>query len=99
MKKIILLRKSHVDTYTKKDGTVVAAHDDSRTVTSVKTMPKSHAKLHKDAEAGVAHSEEHANEHKRLVAMYHDSKADWERQAINRKINHNWARAERVQKK
>lgn len=99
MKKIILLLKSHVGAYTKQDGTVVAAHDDKRTVTSVKSMPKSHAKLHKDAEAGVAHSEEHASEHKRLVGMYHDSKADWERQAVNRKISHNWTRAERVQKK
>lgn len=32
MKKIILLLKSHVDTYTKKDGTVVAAHDDNRPI-------------------------------------------------------------------
>lgn len=31
MKKIILLLKSHVDTYTRKDGAVVAAHDDKRT--------------------------------------------------------------------
>lgn len=30
MKPIVLLLKSHVDTYTKKNGTVVGAHDDKR---------------------------------------------------------------------
>lgn len=99
MKKIILLRKSHIDTYTRKDGTVVASHDDKRTVKSVNPMPKAHAKLHQDAEAGVAHSEEHAAEHKRLVDMYHNSSADWERQAANRLISKNLARAESKPKK
>jgi len=30
MKKIVLFIKSHIDTYTRKDGTVVQAHDDKR---------------------------------------------------------------------
>lgn len=32
MKKVILFLKAHVDTYTRGDGTVVQAHDDSRPV-------------------------------------------------------------------
>lgn len=55
--------------------------------------PKSHEKLHKEAEAGVAHSPEHAAEHKRLMGLYGGSSADWERQAVNRSINKNHQRA------
>lgn len=98
-KPVIIFAKAHVDSYTRSDGTVVQAHDDSRQSASVKKpMPKSHTKLHADAAKGVAHSQPHAERHKELVDMYHSSNDDWERQAVNRLINKNWAYAEKAKK-
>jgi hypothetical protein len=54
-------------------------------------MPEKHQALHSDAADDVRGSEKHQAEHNRLLNLYHSSKADWERQAVNRLISHNAA--------
>lgn len=43
--KPFLLIKSHIDTYTRKDGAVVAAHDDKRTAAAVDSAPPKKHKI------------------------------------------------------
>lgn len=58
-----------------------------------KEKPASHQKLHDAAEKAVKGSEKHEAEHKRLAGMYDKATADWERSAINRRMERNHVEA------
>lgn len=51
--------------------------------------PKAHEVLHEEASGDVKGSEKHVAEHNRLLNLYHTSKADWERTAVNRLVQKN----------
>lgn len=74
----------------------------AKTVHTSKPKPASHQKLHDEVAKGIAErgAKKHQDEHARLMKMYEESTADWQRSAANRKMEHNLvaANAEHAEK-
>jgi hypothetical protein len=84
------------------DADKVSAHAETaaaatKTVNNVKPKPKAHEKLHQEAGTQVTQlgSKAHNDRHKELMGQYDKAGADWERGAINRRIEANAADAGR----